>query len=78
MVINDELHKMPVEIANREDSDLTASWLLRNSLIWVCTVCLGLFDRQLVLEIFEHLHPSFSGLAEKISLTINPMIYLPK
>ena len=28
---------------------------LRSSLIWVCTVCLGLFGRQLAFEILEHL-----------------------
>ena len=27
----------------------------RSSLVWVCAVCLGLFDRQLVFEILEHL-----------------------
>ena len=37
------IHKMLVRITNRED------------LIWVCTVCLCLFGRQLVFEILEHL-----------------------
>ena len=44
------IHKMLVRIANREDPDQTAS-----SLIWVCTVCLGLFDEQLVFEILDPL-----------------------
>ena len=34
---------MLVRIANREDPD--------QSLIWDCSVCLGLFGRQLVFEI---------------------------
>ena len=53
---------MLVRIANRKDPDQTASkkqsdlrLLLRSSLIWVCTVCLCLFDRQLLFEILEHL-----------------------
>ena len=51
-------HKMLVKIANREEPDQTASsearlLIFRNSLI--CTVCLGLFGRQLVFEILEHL-----------------------
>ena len=37
------IHKMLVTIANR------------SSLIWVCTICLGLFGRQIVFEILEHL-----------------------
>ena len=41
---------MLVRIVNREDPDQTASE--RSSLIFVCTVCLGLFGRQLVLEIY--------------------------
>ena len=44
--IMDVIHKIPVRIANRED---------RSSLIWVCAVCLGLFGRQLVFKILEHL-----------------------
>ena len=53
LVIMVGIHKMLVIIANREVPDQTASE--RSSLIWVCTVCLGLFDRQLVFEILEHL-----------------------
>ena len=44
---------MLVRIANREDPDQTAS--LRSSLIWVCTVCLGLIGRRLAFGILEHL-----------------------
>ena len=40
-----------VGVANREDQIL----IRQSSLIWVCAVCLGLFDRQLVFEILEHL-----------------------
>ena len=51
---------MLVTIASREDPDQTASEEAR--LIWICTVCLGLFGRQLVFEIsvvcFDSLHPS--------------------
>ena len=36
-------------ITNKKDPDQTASP------IWVCTVCLGLFDRQIVPEFLEHL-----------------------
>ena len=43
---------MLVRIANREDPDQTASL---EDLIWDCTVCLGLFGRQLFSEILEHL-----------------------
>ena len=47
------LKKMLVKIINREDPDqsasLEAAWLLSG------TVCLGLFGRQLVFEILEHL-----------------------
>ena len=39
LVIKAGIHKMLVRIANREDPDQT---------IWVCTLCLGLFARQLV------------------------------
>ena len=44
-------------VANREDPDQTASEeaVLRSSLIWVCSVCLCLFGRQLVYEILLHL-----------------------
>ena len=44
---------MLVRIAIREDPDQTASE--RSSLIWVFTVCPGLFGRQLGFEILEHL-----------------------
>ena len=36
---------------NREDPDQTAS----SDLVWVCTVYIGLFSRQVVFEILEHL-----------------------
>ena len=36
---------MLVRIANREDLDQTTS--LEALLIWVCTVCLGVFNMQL-------------------------------
>ena len=48
LVARDIIHKMLVRVANREDPDQT-------SLIWVCTVCLGLFGRQLKFKILEHL-----------------------
>ena len=41
------IHKMLVRIANREDPDQT--------LIWVCTVSLGISGMQLVFAILEHL-----------------------
>ena len=44
LIIVAGIHKMLVRIANREDSDQTAS-----------AVCLDLFARQLVFEILEHL-----------------------
>ena len=43
-----------VRIANREDPDQTPS-SEAGSLISVCTVCLGLFRRQLVFESLGHL-----------------------
>ena len=42
---------MLVRVANREDADQTAS----SEAVWVCPVCLGLFGRQLVFKILEHL-----------------------
>ena len=44
---------MLVRIENWADPNQTAS-TCRSSLIWVWTVCLGLFDRQLVLKFLEH------------------------
>ena len=44
---------MLVRTANREYADQTASSEAR--LNWICTVCLGLFDRNPVLEILEDL-----------------------
>ena len=41
------INKMDVRIANRNDPD--------QILIWVCTVYLGCFGRQLVFEILGHL-----------------------
>ena len=46
---------MSVKIANSEYPDQTASSVFRSSLIWVCAVCLGLYDKHLVFEILEHL-----------------------
>ena len=52
---------MLVRIINREDPDQTVSSeavFFKSSLIWVCLfvpVCLGLFGRQLVFKILEHL-----------------------
>ena len=43
---------MLVRKADREDPDQTA--LMRSSLNWVCTVCLGFFSKHLVFEILEH------------------------
>ena len=47
LILRAGIHKMLIRIASKEDPD--------QSLIWVCTVCLGLFGRQLVFEILEHL-----------------------
>ena len=47
-VIRAGIHKMLVRIENREDPDQT-------EVIWVCNVCLSLFDRQLVLNFLEYL-----------------------
>ena len=45
---------MLVRKANRWDPD--------QKLIRVCPVCLGFFDRQLLLEILEHMHlPKFGA-----------------
>ena len=40
---------------NRRKRRPWSDCFLRSSLIWVCTVCLGLFGRQLVFKILEHL-----------------------
>ena len=48
LVTRPRIHKMLVKIANREDPDQ-----FRSSLIYVCTVCIGLFGKQLVF--LEHL-----------------------
>ena len=40
---------------NRKQRRPWSDCYLRSSLIWVCTVCLGLFGRQLVFKILEHL-----------------------
>ena len=40
---------------NRKQRRPWSDCFLRSSLIWVCTVCLGLFGRQLVFKILEHL-----------------------
>ena len=45
--------KMLVRIANREDLVSDCFW--RSRMIWVLAVCLGLFSRQLVFKILEHL-----------------------
>ena len=42
---------MLVRIANREVPDL----------IWVCPVCLGIFGRQLVFKMLEHLSYGHRG-----------------
>ena len=52
LVIRAGIHEMLVRIRNREDLDQTAP---RSSLVWNCVVCLGLFGRQRVFEILEHL-----------------------
>ena len=36
---------------NRKQGRPRSEFFYRSSMIWVCTVCLGLFGRQLVLEI---------------------------
>ena len=53
MVFRTGIHKMLVRKANREDPDQTT--FEDASLIWVCVVCLGLFGRQVVFKILEHL-----------------------
>ena len=53
LVFKAGIYKIRVKIANREDPDQTA--LLESSLILICTVCLGLFGRQQVFGILEHL-----------------------
>ena len=42
VVFRGGIHKMLIRIVNEETP------------IWLCTVCLGHFDRQLMLEILEH------------------------
>ena len=32
-----------------------SDWFIRSSLIWVCAVCIGPFDRQLVFKILGHI-----------------------
>ena len=44
---------MLVRMASTEDTDQTA--LKKTNLISACIVCLGLYSRQLVLKILEHL-----------------------
>ena len=44
---------MLVRMASTKDTDQTA--LKKNNLICACIVCLGLYSRQLVLKILEHL-----------------------
>ena len=51
--------KMLVRIANREEPDKTAS-------SEVCAACLGLFGRQLVFKILEHLPYSTKLMILKI------------
>ena len=51
MVNRTEIHKMDVRITNSKDPYQTASL----EAVWLCTVCLGLFVRQLTFEILEHL-----------------------
>ena len=48
LILRAGIHKILIRIANREG-------FFRSSLIWVCAVCLGLFSKQLVFEILEHL-----------------------
>ena len=48
-VINAGIHKMLVSIANREDPG--SDCFFRSSLIWVFSVCLGLFGTQPMFEI---------------------------
>ena len=60
---------MPVKIANMENPDQTASSVL-SSLIWVCIVCLGLFGRQPVFEILEHLSYANFGTEEYCMLSV--------
>ena len=51
---------MLIRIANSVDSDPDQTGSERSdsffSPIWVCTVCVGLFGRQLVSKILEHLY----------------------
>ena len=50
--IRAEFHKMLFRIANREDFNYSG---FRSSLIWGFSVCLGLFGKQQMFEILEHL-----------------------
>ena len=50
LVFRAGFQKMLARIANREDPEF-----LRSSLIWVCSICLDLFGRQLLFKILEHL-----------------------
>ena len=57
LIFRIEIHKMLDRMINREDPDQTAPF--RSSMISVCAVCFGLFSRQLVFEILEHLLYTF-------------------
>ena len=60
---------MPLRIANKQDPDQTAyDCLFKSSLIWISAVCFGLFGRQLVFEILEHLSYLCSSL-ELLNIT---------
>ena len=57
-------------LSNREDPDQTASseavWFW-----WACTVCLGLFDRQLFFEFLKHLVYTFYFSLFRLSFCFN-------
>ena len=60
LVIRATIHKLLAIIADRVDPDQTASSeerrnSLRSSPIWVCSVCIGISDCQLILDKVEHL-----------------------
>ena len=62
-VIRAGIHKNTLQ--NSKQRRPWSDCFFRSSLIWVCTFCLGVFDRQLVLEILEHL-PNYSIIIGRV------------
>ena len=61
LVFRAGIHKIDVRKANKEDPDQ----------IWVCPVCLGCLDRQLVFKIIEHLLYAFFKVGIKMLSSIH-------